>query len=91
MPPYPWLFYQDWDKESTSKKISAMQTLGVPYAEGYAQQALADAELQAQGISASLDKDDVGISSDKEIVALIAYLQRLGTDIKNVDDLTEEN
>ncbi|CAE7757360.1 fixN, partial [Symbiodinium microadriaticum] len=28
MPPYPWMFDQAWDKESTEAKISAMRTLG---------------------------------------------------------------
>lgn len=90
MPPYPWLFEQDWDKETTAKKIRAMQTLGVPYEEGFDELALTTAELQADEIVSGLAKDDIKVSPDKEIVALIAYLQRLGTDIKNIDDLTEK-
>ncbi len=90
MPPYPWLFEQDWDKETTAKKIRAMQTLGVPYEEGFDELALTAAELQADEIVSGLAKDDIKVSPDKEIVALIAYLQRLGTDIKNIDDLTEK-
>ncbi len=82
MPPYPWLFEQDWDKGSTEAKISAMRTLGVPYEEGYESQALGDAETQAKAIATNLATSDIEISSDREIIALIAYLQRLGTDIK---------
>jgi len=82
MPPYPWLFEQSWDKNSTSKKISAMRTLGVPYEKGFEELALTDAEKQAQNIANGLEKDDIEISKDAEIIALIAYLQRLGTDIK---------
>ena len=37
---------------------------------------------QAEGIPAELKKEGIEVKSDKEIVALIAYLQRLGTDIK---------
>ena len=37
---------------------------------------------QAMTISDGLDKDGIPDISDKQIVALIAYLQRLGTDIK---------
>ncbi|HCX22389.1 MAG TPA: cytochrome C oxidase Cbb3, partial [Cytophagales bacterium] len=37
MPRYPWLFEQNWDKELTPAKIEAMQTLGVPYEEGFAE------------------------------------------------------
>ena len=87
MPPYPWLFSQDWDQATTEKKISAMRTLGVPYEEGYEGQALADAKVQAESIVQSLKSidGDLEISSDREIIALIAYLQRLGTDIKVVE------
>ncbi len=85
MPPYPWLFEKEWDKELTPKMIEAMQTLGVPYEDGYAEKALADAETQAKQIADNLKKDDIEISSDTEIIALIAYLQRLGTDIGKVN------
>lgn len=87
MPPYPWLFEQNWDKEMTPNKIRAMQTLGVPYPEGYDSQAVADAEGQANEISGGLANDGLRVSPDKEIVALIAYLQRLGTDIKKVEEV----
>ncbi|MCP4457374.1 MAG: cytochrome-c oxidase, cbb3-type subunit I [Cytophagales bacterium] len=87
MPPYPWIYDQDWDKESTEVKIRAMQTLGVPYPEGYDQQALADAEKQAQEISDRLkQQDQIDMAKDAEIIALIAYLQRMGTDINSNRD-----
>jgi cytochrome c oxidase cbb3-type subunit I/II len=82
MPPYPWLFEKDIDKASTPTKIAAMQTLGVPYAAGFAEASIADLESQAKQIAASLKEQGFEVSSDKQIVALIAYLQRLGTDIK---------
>ncbi|MEQ8473235.1 MAG: cytochrome-c oxidase, cbb3-type subunit I [Marinoscillum sp.] len=85
MPPYPWLFEQDWDKGSTPAKIEAMQTLGVPYAEGYAHQAVADAENQARSIADNLASQGIKVVPDKEIIALIAYLQRVGTDINNLE------
>ena len=59
-----------------------MQTLGVPYAANYDQQAVADLKIQAKKISDDLAKDKINVSEDKKIIALIAYLQRLGTDIK---------
>ncbi len=89
MPPYPWLFEQDWDKETLPAKISAMQTLGVPYEDGYENDALGDAESQAMKIASELKSQDITVSSDKEIVALIAYLQRMGTDISKVDGVAE--
>ena len=90
MPPYPWLYIQDWDKANVSKKIVAMQTLGVPYEKGYDQIALQDAEKQAKDIANGLENDGLKIGSDKEIIALIAYLQRLGTDIKNIQKESKE-
>ncbi|MFY0608585.1 MAG: cytochrome-c oxidase, cbb3-type subunit I [Cyclobacteriaceae bacterium] len=88
MPPYPWLFEQEWDKESIQAKIEAMQTLGVPYEQGYELEALADAEKQAAAIAAELANQGVKVVPEKEIVAMIAYLQRIGTDIGKLD-LTE--
>ena len=59
-----------------------MQTLGVPYPQGYDKIAVEELEKQALKIQASLKKDGIKVSEKKEIIALIAYLQRLGTDIK---------
>lgn len=82
MPPYPWLFDNQLDIASTQAKIGAMRSLGVPYAEGYESKAEADLLKQADEIVLDLQKAGVVVDRDKEIVALIAYLQRLGTDIK---------
>ena len=82
MPPYPWLVDQQLDTTTTSSKINAMRTLGVPYAENYEKIANSDLNKQARGISDNLKKDNVKVKEDREIIALIAYMQRLGTDIK---------
>ncbi|PZX64405.1 cytochrome-c oxidase, cbb3-type subunit I [Hydrotalea sandarakina] len=82
MPAYTWLFDNKIDTSLTPAKIRAMQTLGVPYPEGYDKQANKDLEAQAKSIKETLKKDKIDISSNAEIVALIAYLQRVGTDIK---------
>ncbi|MBX7155646.1 MAG: cytochrome-c oxidase, cbb3-type subunit I [Bacteriodetes bacterium] len=82
MPAYTWLYNRNTDWQSTEGKIITLRKLGVPYPDGYEGQALADAKKQAQGISDYLTKSGFTTDSDKEIVALIAYLQRLGTDIK---------
>ena len=82
MPPYPWLFEKDINVSNTPAKIRVMQKLNVPYEKGYDQKAVADLEKQAEGITQDLKKNKIEISSKKEIIALIAYLQRLGTDIK---------
>src|SRR5690606_31056820 len=82
MPAYPWLITQDLDYSSTPGKIRALTKLGVPYPEGFADESIANARKQADDIVADLKANQVETSSDKEIIALIAYLQRLGTDIK---------
>ncbi|WP_028978269.1 cytochrome-c oxidase, cbb3-type subunit I [Sporocytophaga myxococcoides] len=82
MPAYPWLFEKDLDTTTTAGKITAMRQLGVPYPSGYEAQANDDLRKQANEISARLKESGVKTKSEKEIIALIAYLQRLGTDIK---------
>jgi len=82
MPTYTWLFDNKIDTAITPAKIRAMQTLGVPYPEGYDKKANADLAEQAKTIQANLKKDKLDTPADREIVALIAYLQRMGTDIK---------
>jgi len=82
MPPYPWLIEDELDISSLEKKIRVMQTLGVPYPPDYDKQALADFDKQAAEIAERLKESGILVESDREIIALIAYLQRLGTDIK---------
>jgi len=82
MPSYPWLEEKTVNTETTPKKIKAMRTLGVPYPEGYEDQAVADMQKQAAEYAARLKKEGVEVLPESEMVALIAYLQRLGTDIK---------
>ena len=82
MPQYPWLLDTKIDTTLTPAKIRAMQTLGVPYPEGYDAQANADLMAQANKIKENLKKDKIETAADAEIVALIAYLQRVGVDIK---------
>ena len=82
MPPYPWLAEDDLNTSTTNSKIHAMRKLGVPYAPGYEAIANQDLEAQAKQIANRLKADKIEISEKKEIIALIAYLQRLGKDIK---------
>ena len=82
MPRYLWLHKNTLDISNTASKIEVMQTLGVPYPEGYAAKANDDLKKQAEEITENLLATGVkDAQSDKEIIALIAYLQRLGTDI----------
>ena len=82
MPAYDWLFTQELNTGSTESKINGMRKLGVPYADGFEKSANDELMKQANEITQDLAKNDIRVESNKEIIALIAYLQRLGTDIK---------
>ncbi|MDX2189851.1 MAG: cytochrome-c oxidase, cbb3-type subunit I [Bacteroidota bacterium] len=82
MPSYPWLLEQNTDYSLTSQKIDAMRTIGVPYDPNYNSSAMDEIKTQSETIASGLAKEGIKVSADKEIVALIAYMQRLGTDIK---------
>ena len=82
MPQYVWLLDNKLDTASTPAKIRAMMTLGVPYPGDYDKIANVDLMKQADSIAQNLKKDKIQTPSDAEIVALIAYLQRIGKDIK---------
>jgi cytochrome c oxidase cbb3-type subunit I/II len=82
MPSYPWLLTNDLDISNTESKINAMRSIGVPYPEGYEKLANDDLRTQANEIALDLQKSGAFAEPNKEIIALIAYLQRLGTDIK---------
>jgi cytochrome c oxidase cbb3-type subunit I/II len=82
MPAYPWLYEQLIDKSLTAGKIKALRTVGVPYADGYEEVANEELDKQALKIAASLKTEGYETQPEAEIVALIAYLQRLGIDIK---------
>ena len=84
MPAYPWLYDRPLDTSHIEGKIITLRRLGVPYPDGLRAPGgrptcRAQAARIADGLTARRPRDDAPIS---EIVALIAYLQRLGTDIK---------
>ena len=82
MPAYPWLFEQTIDKDLTPGKINAMRTIGVPYEKGYENKANDDLDKQAMRMAENLQLEGIEVRPDAEIIALIAYLQRMGKDIK---------
>ena len=91
MPSYSWMYDQTLNVSLIEGKISAMRTLGVPYPDGYESQALADLQKQSEEIASSIKQAGYEVASDKEIIALIAYLQRLGKDIKADEAIKEAN
>ena len=84
MPRYSWLLTQQMDRESLPARLAALRRVGVPYPPGFENgPAQKDLEAQAAKVVANLKLGSVNCAPDKEIVALIAYLQRLGTDLKS--------
>ena len=83
MPLYPHMAENEVDTTLTVDKIKLMRAMGVPYESNYENYVMRDYDKQAFEIVNDL-KESAGIEvgANKEIVALIAYLQRLGTDIK---------
>jgi cytochrome c oxidase cbb3-type subunit I/II len=93
------------DKSLTEKKMEVMVTLGVPYTEEEIANAQASMLEQGTQIERNLYGDPDFVASyeadkasggdqfiemrNREIVAMIAYLQRLGTDIKVKDIINE--
>jgi cytochrome c oxidase cbb3-type subunit I/II len=82
MPPYPWMLKDEIDFKSVQARVDAMAMLGVPYGEAITK-AEAMARAQAKEVAASIVQQGgpSGLET-REIVAMVAYLQRLGTDIK---------
>jgi len=109
MPRYPWLIRNELNKSDTEAKMRVMVTLGVPYTDEEIANAQSSMTEQGTLIENNLNNDPDFVRSydadkkaggddfvdmrDREIVALIAYLQRLGTDIKlqDVDNSTAQN
>ncbi|MEP6917941.1 MAG: cytochrome-c oxidase, cbb3-type subunit I [Acidobacteriota bacterium] len=81
MPAYSWLYDAALDTTHIEGKIITLRRLGVPYADGYERRAEADLKAQAEQIAGGLRSGGQSVTSDREIIALIAYLQRLGRDV----------
>jgi cytochrome c oxidase cbb3-type subunit I/II len=83
MPAYTHLQKNAFDVASIGSKMRALRTVGVPYTDGEIETAPAAIAVQAKTIAAEVAAQQGPTDiEDKEIVALTAYLQRLGTDIK---------
>ncbi|MCK6683424.1 MAG: cytochrome-c oxidase, cbb3-type subunit I [Thermoanaerobaculia bacterium] len=83
MPRYPHLLSSHLDTSLLQSKMRTMKKLGVPYSEGEIETALSSLEKQSLQIAAEVEAQQGprGLAG-REIIALTAYLQRLGTDIK---------
>lgn len=92
MPPYPHLAEKELDAGNIEAKIRAMRSMGVPYPEGYEDNAQEMIDAQAQEIADNIYKEkEIEVSSKTKLIALIAYLQRLGSDIHDLGEEENEN
>ncbi|MCA9304708.1 MAG: cbb3-type cytochrome c oxidase subunit II, partial [Phycisphaerales bacterium] len=85
MPRYPWLFEKKVNFDEIQGRVDAMAMLGVPYGDMVKAGAASEA-AQAQALALAVSLEEQGGPSadqtwDTEVIAVIAYLQRLGTDL----------
>ena len=82
MPSYAFMQTNLLDFSVIQKRVDVMAMLGVPYGDAI-NKAESMARAQAMEIAADVEKNGgpAGLQ-DKEIVAIVAYLERLGMDIK---------
>jgi cytochrome c oxidase cbb3-type subunit I/II len=78
MPSFAWLSANTLDTSTLAKKISVQRTLGVPYPNWTPEQIMARVDTQAKAIAADLKTAGAYVAPEKEIIALIAYLQQMG-------------
>ena len=82
MPSYPWLYDATLDRSHIEGKIITLRRLGVPYPDGFEREAETELRQQADRIASALSSNGLKARADTEIIALIAYLQRLGRDAR---------
>lgn len=91
MPAYPHLLEEDLDRSYTLAKIQAMRKMGVPYTDEDEASALDSMDKQANRIADNIFKESkIEANPNSQVIALIAYLQRLGTDINKTDTTATE-
>jgi cytochrome c oxidase cbb3-type subunit I/II len=88
MPAYPWLYTSQLGTSLTKKKPSVLKTLGTPYTDEQVANAERDLAAQATQVASELRSQQAPLTdaeAKSEIIALIAYLQRLGMDLKRAE------
>lgn len=91
MPSYQWLLKKDIDYKSIPLRMKANRAVGVPYTDEQIASAIEDAQTQAAEINARFLEEKLGPFvtyegeeldlADTQVIAMVAYLQRLGTDL----------
>lgn len=90
MPPYAFLAKDKVNFKTLAAKLKLMQKLGVPYKASEISNASKNARQQANIITEELTRGEINADPESELIALIAYLQKLGVDLKNKDSVTME-
>ena len=82
MPSYPHFATSPIPWEAIEKRVGVMSMLGVPYGKAVTE-AIPMAKVQAAIVAADIEKNGGPANlQEQEIVAIVAYIQRLGQDIK---------
>jgi len=80
MPVYAWLLERTINAADVQASVRALKKVGVAYSDADVGGVAANIAQQGQEIAARLAGSGIQSAADREIVALIAYLQRLGVD-----------
>jgi len=89
MPAYPWLITEPLELDRTQDRLELMASLGVPYSASDVFHARRHAEAQARALASAIEEQGGPPRlADKQMVALVAYLQRLGTDLSTAPERT---
>ena len=78
MPAYPWLMSSRSELSVLPKRIAVLRKLGVPYPPATPEEILRSAQEEARTIAQDLESAGAPVAADREIIALVAYLQRVG-------------
>ena len=83
MPPYPHMLENELDLSNLPTKLKRLRVLGTPYSDDEVENAVEIARAEAEAIAREVEAQGgpQGLET-KQIVALVAYLQRLGKDIE---------
>ncbi|MBX2798182.1 MAG: cytochrome-c oxidase, cbb3-type subunit II [Myxococcales bacterium] len=80
MPPYPWLLTWKIDPADVQASVVALNRVGTPYSADDLNNTAWMLQQQGDEIVGRMAQSGIEVTWDTEIVALTAYLQRLGTD-----------
>jgi cytochrome c oxidase cbb3-type subunit I/II len=78
MPSYPWLLTKKTDLAALPSKIAVQRQLGVPFPAMTKDEIRDNAIKQGIGIATDLKNNGAFAEADSQIIALIAYLQKVG-------------